>query len=462
MHLKLTTALLLSATACSTSPTPPDKPEPEPDNDALVAVLQHRVRNDRTGVCMTAAVIEGDTVQRATVCADDDEHRLDGTVALEIGSVTKTMNAALLASLVRDGVLALDDRLVDHLPPDVVVPVFNGQPIQLRHLVTHTSGLPSIPSRLSPTDPEDPWASLSNDDLLASLADVELEHAPGAHWEYSNFAVMLLSYVVTSAAGDDFEGVAHDRIFAPLGMQHTWVNAAPDDVEVAVGHIGTGEASSPWHFAPALAGVGGVRATLDDMVRYAQANLGHGDADTVALLQATHAPIDLGDAQSDGPEMGMGWIRGSFGDRTILMHDGGTGGFSSFVGIEPDADRAVVVLADNDLINVGGVSDVAAYLLGLQEEQPAARVVTDTDEAVLAALVGDYRIADVDVSLLARDATLVAVLPDGSELEFGFDSAGDFFPLGLDAVLVPTLDDGQQTFLWVQAGVATAAQRVSP
>jgi CubicO group peptidase (beta-lactamase class C family) len=72
---------------------------------------------------------------------------IDDRTAFEIGSVTKTMVAALLADLIGRGEIALDDPLEKLLPPGTAVPSFNGSHISIRHLVAHTSGLPSFPWR---------------------------------------------------------------------------------------------------------------------------------------------------------------------------------------------------------------------------------------------------------------------------------------------------------------------------
>lgn len=426
-------------------------------SDELQHTLAARYAGDRTGACVAAAVIEGDDVQRASLC----EHRsIDG--AFEIGSVSKTMTAALLSDLIVAGKISLDDPIAQYLPAGTVVPTFAGAPIRIAHLVTHTSGLPSLPSRIAPADPVDPYAQLDAAALTASLADVTLPHAPGAAWAYSNFGGMLLSYIVARVAGSDFETAAHARLFAPLAMDRAYVDRAPSGVVALPGHRSTGEATAAWHFAPELAGVGGVRATLDDVVRYAQANLGRGDAHTVDVLARTHAAVDLGMPRPAGdPEMGMGWIRVPLDGRTVLAHDGGTGGFSSFVAIDPDADRAIVLLADTSLANLGGLNDVALHLLDPSNPLPGPRTVVAPSADLLAALAGNYVVAGIEVALRADAGALVAATPEG-ELRFEYDSHGDFFSHDVDALLTPIRgDDGAQTFAWVQDGEPLIAARRS-
>lgn len=437
--------------ACSSS---------SPDNDDLQRSLAARYAGDRTGACITAAVIDGDAVQRASLCADAAHPRpLDG--AFEIGSVSKTMTASVLADLIDQGKISLDDPIATYLPPGTVMPA--GAPILIKHLVTHTAGLPPLPSRMPVASADDPYAQLDPAALIASLADVTLPQAPGAKWAYSNFGGMLLSYIVSHVAGTDFETAARARLFGPLAMNDAYVDRAPAGLHALAGHRSTGEVTPAWHFAPELAGVGGVRATLDDVIRYAQAELGRGDARTVKVLATTHAEVDLGMPRPAGdPPMAMAWIRGALDGHTVLLHDGGTGGFVSFVAIDLEADRAVVLLSDTQLDNVGGLGNLAEHLLDPATALEPPRTIATAPAALLAALAGKYEVAGLDVTVSVDAGALVATLADGTVLTFAYDSHGDFFTHDLDAVITPvTGADGAQTFALIKDGAPLVATRLA-
>ena len=330
------------------------------DDNALGDILDRRVLGDVSGVCMAAAVIEGDSVARAWRCADPaDAGRIGPDVAFEIGSVTKTMTGILLADLVARGEASLDDPLADHLPEGVAVPDYEGRPILLRHVVTHTSGLPRLPSRLEITDPGDPYAGFTDEALLASLQDVTLAQAPGEVFEYSNFGTMLLSLALAQRAGVDFERLLDEKLLTPLGMDSTYINRRPDGLRVAAGHVTTGAQTPQWTFSGSMAGVGGVRSTLDDMVRYAKAQLGGAQGAVGEAISLAQRPVETA---ADQP-MAMNWLLMPIGERLVHAHDGGTGGFSSMVVFDLEQGRAAVVLADTGLAAMGGVNDVAGHLL---------------------------------------------------------------------------------------------------
>ena len=430
----------------------------------LEQVLTQRYVGDRTGLCVAAAYIEAEVVSRATACADPTQHRLEGdSVVVEIGSVTKTVTGALLASLIEEGQLNLDDSLAMHLPLTANVPDFEGQPILLKHLVTHTSGLPREPDIVLLSDSDNPYADLTEAQVIEALGSVTLDRAPGTKWDYSNFGYMLLSYVVVHTAGTDLETLMQERIFKPLEMDKAYISQPPEEVQVAVGHNSyDGQAVVAMDFPVNLAGPGGVRATLDDMVRYAQAQLGIGDAHTVATLKLAHDLVDLGaDYPADDQQMGMGWWRGSLDGRTILHHGGNTFGFSSMVVIDPENNRAIVILTDVHLDY--GIEEVAAHLFDPDKyELPPPRLVAFPDPILLQSLQGRYRVSDFEVTLSYSGMTLFASIADETE-EFGFDSRGDFYPTSVDGLLTPILDEaGKQTFIWNDTDNVYIAQRLDP
>ncbi|VXB87164.1 Beta-lactamase [Luteimonas sp. 9C] len=428
----------------------------------LAGIVDQRLMEDRTGACLAVAVVDGDTVARTYRCADGTANpRIGADSAFEIGSVSKTMTAALLAQLITEGQASLDDPLSAWLPAGTAVPTFEGQPILLRHVVTHTSGLPALPTRMPITDPADPYAALTPEALLASLADVTLTRAPGAQFEYSNFASMLLSYAVAQRAGQPFESLIDAQLFAPLGMDHAYIAQRPDGVRAAAGHLPNGNETPAWTIPGDMAGVGGVRATLDDMVRYVQAQLGQAEGATaapvLAALQRTQQPV------SQQPPMAMHWMIAPLAGREVLMHEGGTGGFSSLVGFDPAHERGVVILSDTALTALGGLGSLGAHLLDPSVPVGKPRKLATPPSALVDGLVGTWRLGAGMQVELARRGDALTIHPAGQPIfELGYDDAGDFFPVQFDALLSPKrAADGSYSFVWHQGGGAMAATRAT-
>lgn len=451
MKMKLLSCALVAATMAADASAMTD--------EALRKIVDARLAGDRTGACMAVAVVERDAVARAFRCADpEDAARIDADTAFEIGSVSKTMTSTLLADLILQGKASLDDPLSDYLPEGTKVPDFEGKPILLRHVVTHTSGLPALPSRV-PKDAAsiaDPYAKLDEAALLASLGDATLGAAPGTRFEYSNFASMLLSYAVARRAGTDFETLLKQRLFAPLGMDKAYVAAPPEGVRTAMGHAPNRMPVPAWTFASSLAGVGGVRATLDDMVRYVQGNLRVPESAISPALELAQRKV------GEQPPMAMNWMLARAGDRDVLVHEGGTGGFSSFVSVDRQQERGVVILSDTTWNSIGSLGSLGLHLVDPSFPLGKPRKLVPPPRELLEGLAGEYQLQGaMKMRLQPRDGKLF-VHPDGqAEYEMAYDDAGDFYPLAFDAVLRPQKKaNGGYAFTWMQMGGMIPATRI--
>jgi serine-type D-Ala-D-Ala carboxypeptidase/endopeptidase len=430
-------------------------------NEALEAALGQRFKDDRTGACIAAGMIDDGVIATAHYCADPRSQRpLDEHTAFEIGSVTKTMTAALLAEFIARGEVALDDPITKLLPAGTKAPTFNGQEITLREIVTHTSGLPGTLSDYHPADIRNPYASATERDLLDILAASKLTRAPGSAWEYSNPAMIVLSYALAKRAGTDYEALLHEHLLAPLGMSETYVARRPPQVHLAQGHYPNGEAANPWDFHPDMAGVGGVRATLADMLRYLEGELGTRDSAITPAMARTQDEI----ANVDGHRMGMNWILSTVNGHAVALHDGATGGFSSFVAFDRAAKRAVVLLSDTALVSVGGLAQLGLHLLDPSRPVGAPRIAVAADAKLIEGLVGKFRLqGGLGIDLRHKDSGLTIQADGQPEFDMGHDSADDFYPLKFDALLRPKRKaDGTYTFTWFQSGSVLEAERTDP
>ena len=141
------------------------------DNQQLKEIMLQRLSGDRTGACFAVAFIDKSEVYQTYACAEPNtKSRIDAQSAFEIGSITKTMTGTLLAKLIAQGKASLNDPLQEYLPANAQVPDFDGQAIRLRHIVTHTSGLPALPPGIGELVPEDPYANIDQEKLISALA----------------------------------------------------------------------------------------------------------------------------------------------------------------------------------------------------------------------------------------------------------------------------------------------------
>ena len=424
-------------------------------DDDLRAALERRFKDDRTGACIAAAVVDKGATAKAYACAKS-QRPFDERTAFEIGSNSKPMTAALLAELIARGEVTLDDPIAKLLPPGTIVPSFNGRQITIRDIVTHTSGLTSFPWPMA--DMNNPYARLTERDLFGALAATKLTRAPGTQWEYSNFATMVLSYALAKRSGKDFETLLRERLLAPLGMNDTYIAKRPPHIRLAQGHIANGMPTVPWDFHVDMAGVGGVRATLPDMVRYLEGQLGDRESAITPLLERMQQQV----ASVGGQTMGMNWFLSTASGHTIVEHGGGTGGYTSLVAFDRAAKRAVVLLSDTALSSVGGFGTLGPHLLDPAVPAGAPRLVATANAKLIDALAGRYRLQNGLGMELRHKGNALSIQADGQpEFEMGYDNAGDFYPLQFDALLRPQRKaDGTYTFTWFQLGSAFEATRI--
>jgi D-alanyl-D-alanine-carboxypeptidase/D-alanyl-D-alanine-endopeptidase len=244
----------------------------------------------------------------------------------EIGSITKTMTATLLASLAGDGFLALDDEIGRWLDAGP-----NGN-ITLEQLATHTSGLPRLAPN-QPTEGPNPYR-----DFTAERAEEGLRAAtrtPGAGHLYSNFGYQLLGLVLERASGQRYQDLLAQRLLGPLGMTRSGVGAAGGGTQLT-GHAG-GKPARHWDFA--LPGPGAVEATIGDLAHYRAACLAPPDGPLVTAIRLCQQPRVRIDGQPAG---GLGWITID----GLLFHNGGTGGDAASMMIDQAAGHAMAALVN--------------------------------------------------------------------------------------------------------------------
>lgn len=328
------TALLVFAASVNATPSAPTLP-PRVD-----AAIQQRLR-DGEFPALVVAVVNGDRSRIYAYGKLVDGKAPNADTVFEIGSVTKTFTATLLAQQVTEGHLKLA-MPVASLLPDFSVPSRNGKSITLGNLAEQHSGLPRMPDNFAPADPDNPFADYDGAKLRAFLAHYTLTRDPGSAYEYSNLGVGLLGYALAQHAQMAYGTLLKQRIFGPLGMRSSALLIdASMRAHLATGHDETGKPVANWDME-ALAGAGAIKSSAADMVRYLQANMGQLKTPLYPAMQLAHKP-----RMTVGPEqIGLVWMTRHDASGDVIWHNGMTGGYASFVGFSADGKHGVVVLTN--------------------------------------------------------------------------------------------------------------------
>jgi len=261
----------------------------------------------------------------------------------EIGALTKTFCGILLAKAIEEKKVKASDDIRIYLPqekyPNLEV---NEKPIQLVHLANHSSGLPRLPEdlQLQPGyDPVNPYKNYSRQMLLSNLKKVVLVSEPGKISEYSNFGMALLGIILERVYNKSFEELVKEKICVQNNMINTTIKLNPQQTELlANGYNTKGKETPPWDMGE-LAAAGGIKSTAKDMLIYLKQNLEEKDE----AIKLSHQPtFDRGNIT------GMGWqIIKTKQANTLVWHNGGTFGFSSFCGFIKEKNCAVIVLSNS-------------------------------------------------------------------------------------------------------------------
>jgi CubicO group peptidase (beta-lactamase class C family) len=270
---------------------------------------------------------------------------LNGNTLFEIGSITKTFTGSLLADMVARGEVKLDDPVAKFLPGSVHVPSRNGKEITLLDLATQSSGLPRLPNNMHPADFGNPYADYTVEQLYAFLDHYTLTRDIGEKYEYSNVGVGLLAHALSLRAGKSYGELLRERILEPLGMHDTMIELTPDaKARMAQGFDAMGTPVKLWDM-PALPGMGALRSTANDMLKFLAANLDSTSTPIGRELAAAQMPRRAAD--KSGNSLGLAWHIVTVFGTTITWHNGGTGGFRTFIGMDRERHRGVIVLTNS-------------------------------------------------------------------------------------------------------------------
>ncbi|MDB5006980.1 MAG: ampC 1 [Mucilaginibacter sp.] len=260
----------------------------------------------------------------------------------EIGSITKTFTATLLAYYVNEGRVKLSDPITKYLP-DSVAANPELKLITLQQLSNHTSGLARIPDNLvnHASDALNPYKDYTKQLLYAYLETCKLNSKPGEQYTYSNLAVGLLGSILEGVSGEPFQQVVTTLICRPLGMRSTaqYLNPLLFPRFAQVYNI-NGEPTPAWDF-DVLAPCGALRSTVNDLLIYAKANMNTGTDELSKAIELTHHVTFTKDVK-----IGLAWHIIIVNGVNYYFHNGGTNGSSSFLAFNPEKKLAVVILSN--------------------------------------------------------------------------------------------------------------------
>jgi CubicO group peptidase (beta-lactamase class C family) len=326
--------------------------------DTVDEYLESQLKEQKIPGISLAIVKDGTIVKAQGYGFSNIEHQVAAKpeTIYQSGSVGKQFTATAVMMLVEDGKIGLDDPITKYFKD---APKFWKQ-ITVRHLLTHTSGIPDYTS-----ESVNYRSDYTEDDLLKILMKLKPEFSPGEKWNYSNSGYMLLGFLIRKVTGKFYGDVLEERVFGPLGMTTAQVISESDIIpNRAAGYQLDKEKlrNQDW-VSPTLntTADGALYLTVLDMARWDEGHYG-----TKLLKQESFkkmwTPVRLNN-QTSYP-YGFGWRLGYQRGHRVIEHSGHWQGFSTGISRYPDYDLTVIILT-----NLSGIDAtlIAEEVAGIHE-----------------------------------------------------------------------------------------------
>jgi CubicO group peptidase (beta-lactamase class C family) len=265
----------------------------------------------------------------------------------QTGSVGKQFTATAVMMLVESGRLSLDDRIIQWFPEAPMA----WREITVRHLLTHTSGIPDYGAEESTmgkgvVDFHRPY---TEDELVRTFAALPLEFQPGDKSSYSNTGYVILGALIRRVTGQFYGDFLQEHVFKPLGMTATQIISEADIVpnraagyRLVQGQIKNQEWVDPSFNTTAD---GALYSSVPDMAKWDEALYGE-KLLKQASLEQMWTPVKLNSGTTY--PYGFGWRVDSLNGHRRVWHDGGWQGFTMSIQRYPDDGLTVVVFTNLD------------------------------------------------------------------------------------------------------------------
>lgn len=296
----------------------------------------------RSKLVLTIGIIQNNEKNIFTKQQSTAFKHIDPTKLLyEIGSITKVFTGTLLAKAITENKIQLDEPITTFIPTLVRNQSLLDKPVTIRHLTTHTAGIPSIPFKyylkilFSKKKRNNPYKYLTDEDIFKFLEKHNFQKAQ-RDFNYSNTGTGLLGYILAELYGGDYEAVIQQELGDLLNLSNTSANLSARQREYLVqGYTNKNKPVDNWDFE-ALEGAGALRSTVPDLLTFLEAHM----KEEPSFFSLTHESL----YEDKDLSVGMNWILDK--KKQIIWHNGGTGGYSSFIGFNKEKQLGLVILSN--------------------------------------------------------------------------------------------------------------------
>lgn len=326
--------------------------------DSIFTFLNSHMRNN---AFVSIGIIDHDSIEYFGIKRESDQLKnidLRDSV-FQIGSISKVFTTSILAQMVVDGDITLDETIDKYLG----FPLHKNLKITFKSLANHTSGLDRMPKgtlKNTILNVNNPYTNYTNAWMENYLkSEVEIDTDKVGKSEYSNLGMSVLGYTLAKIKNTSFEKLCQDYILSKYEMTNSFINNESNNYKIIQAYESSEIVAPIWSlnvFEPA----GGIASNMQDMIKFATLQM---DTENIASTLAHQATVDVKEDMS----CGLGWmIIHKANENELLWHNGATGtvgGYTSSIVIDKKSKKAVIILSTIHHQDVGGNLDKLALAL---------------------------------------------------------------------------------------------------
>jgi CubicO group peptidase (beta-lactamase class C family) len=282
------------------------------------------------------------------------------TTLFGIASHTKAFTAAAMATLVEQGKVDWDDKVIEHLPSFKLADPYITRELTIRDLLSHRSGLGLGAGDLMIW----PNTDKTTDEVIAGLANVPIEHGFRERFDYNNLMFVTAGEVISEVSGMPYHQYVEQTLFEPMQMDESTIGFSRIDASYDNVAVGTIEMDGELHrfpldFLEDFSAAGATAASVDDMSRWLLTLLNEGETLTDKRLFKEESLHDMwqlttplpvsADAAEQGTYFrgyGLGWFVKDYYGVKHVSHSGGILGMLSFTTVIPEKEFAITVMSN--------------------------------------------------------------------------------------------------------------------
>jgi CubicO group peptidase (beta-lactamase class C family) len=277
----------------------------------------------------------------------ENKQRPDGKTIFPIASISKVFTGSLLGIMIEAGQADLEEPVRKELGVKAKFPDSPENPITLKHLATHSSGLP-----LEAYDRQNLYTPYTTEQLYSLISRSRLLYAPGSQARYGGVGISVLGEALASKADCTFKQLLEKKIFIPLAMNDTGLEVRSDSkAKLAHGYNETLEEEKPI-LVISNGAAGGIYSTAEDLAKFIEANFDYNKTRVSKGLQRSWQPLRT---LNPTTSLGMCWRINTYDG--IVWHNGHLKGYRTYLGFIPNKHLGVIILSANEGLAAGRLGE---------------------------------------------------------------------------------------------------------